>query len=134
VAEHHPVGGPDVVVVQPSSAACAEALAAVVAGRAVGAVTTDEIDRLGEARDAVGRGFAVLSRGVLDAAAAVTSLSTAERRVLGLVAAGASNGEVATAMGCSVATVKRELVRLARHLGAEGRAALIAAARELGLE
>jgi DNA-binding NarL/FixJ family response regulator len=48
--------------------------------------------------------------------------------VLELVAAGASNPRIAEQLGCSVSTVKAELARLMRLLGARTRADLVSRA------
>lgn len=57
-------------------------------------------------------------------------LSGSERRVLGLVASGASNAEVAEQLSVSVATVRKHLEHCYRKLGVTNRTAAVAAIRE----
>jgi DNA-binding CsgD family transcriptional regulator len=59
-------------------------------------------------------------------------LSAAERRVLGLVASGASNAEVAHQLSVSVSTVRKHLEHCYRKLGVANRTAAVAALREAG--
>lgn len=61
------------------------------------------------------------------------SLSVREIEVLGLVAAGASNGEVARTLHISEATVKSHLVHVFSKLGVSSRTAAVSAARALGV-
>ena len=61
------------------------------------------------------------------------ALSKREREVLGLVAAGATNGEIATALGIGEETVKTLLARAYAKLGVRRRAEAVAAAHERGL-
>lgn len=124
--------GPAVLVVHASSVACAEAVAAFVAGRADVVLGANELDLLPEAVAAASRGFSVLSTTVVERARRVLPLSAGDRRLVALVADGASNEAIAGELGCSPASVKREVVRLARVLGVAGRAGLIETARELG--
>lgn len=58
-------------------------------------------------------------------------LSDSERRVLSLVASGASNAEVAGRLSVSVATVRKHLEHSYRKLGVTNRTAAVAAIREL---
>jgi DNA-binding NarL/FixJ family response regulator len=68
--------------------------------------------------------------GLVDAAAPpVGTLTPRERQVLGLVAAGHSNQEIAATLVLSVRTVERHLDSIYRKLGVQGRAARVAAAR-----
>lgn len=60
-------------------------------------------------------------------------LSDRERAVLGLVAAGSSNRQIAKELFVAEATVKTHLVRAYAKLGADSRTAAVARARELGL-
>jgi LuxR family transcriptional regulator, maltose regulon positive regulatory protein len=60
-------------------------------------------------------------------------LSERELEVLGLVAAGKSNGEIASSLFVSLSTVKTHINNLYRKLGARSRTQAIARARELDL-
>lgn len=60
-------------------------------------------------------------------------LSRRERDVLGLVAAGATNSEIAAELGIGEATVKTLLARVYAKLGVRRRAEAVAAAHERGL-
>jgi ATP/maltotriose-dependent transcriptional regulator MalT len=60
-------------------------------------------------------------------------LSAREREVLGLVARGSGNREIARARFVSEATVKTHLVHVYEKLGVRDRAAAVAAAYEQGL-
>jgi DNA-binding CsgD family transcriptional regulator len=60
------------------------------------------------------------------------NLSVAERRVLELVAAGASNQEVADRLSVSVSTIRKHLEHSYRKLGVTNRTAAVAALREAG--
>jgi DNA-binding NarL/FixJ family response regulator len=60
-------------------------------------------------------------------------LSARESEVLRLVADGATNGEIATRLFISDATVKSHLVHIYTKLGVSSRTAAVASARELGL-
>jgi DNA-binding NarL/FixJ family response regulator len=62
-----------------------------------------------------------------------TVLSRRESEVLGLVAGGLSNAEIAGRLFLTQATVKSHLVHIYGKLGVESRTAAIAAARERGL-
>ena len=61
------------------------------------------------------------------------SLSKREREVLGLVAAGATNSEIARQLGIGEETVKTLLARAYAKLGVRRRAEAVAAAHERGL-
>ncbi|HWI64068.1 MAG TPA: LuxR C-terminal-related transcriptional regulator, partial [Symbiobacteriaceae bacterium] len=60
-------------------------------------------------------------------------LSEREQEILGLIAAGRSNSEIAEALVVTVGTVKTHVHNLLQKLGAERRTEAIARARELGL-
>jgi len=60
-------------------------------------------------------------------------LSEREREVLGLVAAGKSNAEIASSLFVSLSTVKTHINNLYRKLGASSRTQAVALARELDL-
>lgn len=62
-----------------------------------------------------------------------TPLSRREREVLGLVAAGATNSEIAADLGIGEETVKTLLARAYSKLGVRRRAEAVAAAHERGL-
>lgn len=61
------------------------------------------------------------------------SLTTREEEVLGMVAEGASNREIATALFITEATVKTHVVHLLQKLGVDSRTAAASEARKLGL-
>jgi LuxR family transcriptional regulator, maltose regulon positive regulatory protein len=65
--------------------------------------------------------------------AMVEPLSERELEVLGMVAAGCSNGAIAQALSIEVGTVKRHVHNLLDKLGAHSRTEAVARARELGL-
>lgn len=67
------------------------------------------------------------------AARATLGISDREHEVLGLLAAGLSNKEIAGRLGVSPNTVKTHLARLFEKLGARRRTEAILKARELGL-
>jgi ATP/maltotriose-dependent transcriptional regulator MalT len=60
-------------------------------------------------------------------------LSGRETEVLALMAAGESNGEIATRLFVSTSTVKTHVNNLYRKLGTSSRTRAVARARELGL-
>lgn len=62
-----------------------------------------------------------------------TLLSPRERRVLGLLAEGRSNKEIARELGVSANTVKTHLANLYAKLGARRRTEAVAAARRCGV-
>lgn len=82
-------------------------------------------------------GFAVWNRPVPlpgnPAAVASLGLTPREVEVLGLLAAGQANKEIARALCVSPNTVKTHLARLYEKLGATSRTAAIAQARALGI-
>jgi DNA-binding NarL/FixJ family response regulator len=63
----------------------------------------------------------------------VTPLSPREREVLSLVAAGATNSEIASDLGIGEETVKTLLARAYSKLGVRRRAEAVAAAHDRGL-
>jgi DNA-binding NarL/FixJ family response regulator len=123
-----------VLFVDPAGVACESALDAVVRGTVAVVLAAGEEDLLAEAIEAAERGFAVVSTRVVEGARSAPTLSGRDRRLLALVAEGASNGEVAEHLHCSTATVKRVITDLVRRLAVDGRPGLIAAARDLGIE
>jgi DNA-binding NarL/FixJ family response regulator len=123
---------PAILAVRDTSAECADAVTALVAGRAGVVVRADELELLPEALRVVAAGFAVVSTAVVERARAVAELPAGERALLALVARGEGNEAIAAVLEISPSSVKRALVRLRRRLGVEGRPALIRAAQELG--
>ena len=123
----------DVLLVQASTAACEEAVAALVDGRARVVLAVDETDLLPAAEAAAASGFAVVSTRVLEAAGEMPDLSAEDRALLRLIATGASHRDAATALGCSEATAKAATARLVLRLGSDGRAGLVELAARLGL-
>ena len=65
--------------------------------------------------------------------AAQVALTPRERQVLRLIAGGAANKQIATALGVAEATVERHVTNLYRKLGAGGRADAALAAVTMGL-
>jgi len=123
----------DVLLVRSTSVAADDAIAAVLDGRAGAALAADEAELVPIVLAARAAGYAVVSHRVLEAASAMPRLAAGERRLLTLVGEGASNRELAEATGTSLASVKRDVARLADRLGVRGRPALIEAVHELGL-
>ncbi|MET4079627.1 response regulator transcription factor [Janibacter sp. UYMM211] len=76
---------------------------------------------------------AVASRLMARMRAPRVSLSAREIEVLALVAAGASNGEIAGRLHITDATVKSHLVHVYSKLGVTSRTAAVSAARSLGI-
>jgi DNA-binding NarL/FixJ family response regulator len=62
----------------------------------------------------------------LQRAAALWRLTRRQREVLGQLARGLSNKEIATSLGCAVSTVELHVSQLFRRSGVQGRAALVA--------
>ena len=69
--------------------------------------------------------FARTPRAVPPADGALGDLTDREREVLGQVAAGLSNAEIAAILHLSIATVKTHVSRLLSKLGGRGRAQLV---------
>ena len=99
------------------------------AGR-VTAVSTGEERSFADCEDLVAflteaaRARATASRPA--AGALLGDLTTRQRHVLGLVAAGGTNAEVAAEMGIAVGTVRKHLERIYRSIGARNRAEAVA--------
>lgn len=116
----------------------ADILRAVEAGAAGYLLKDTTPDRLVEAVNAAARGETVLAPVVAQRLMSrlrspLPELSTRELEVLGEVAKGLSNREIARALFISEATVKSHLVHLFGKLGADSRTAAVAAARAAGL-
>lgn len=104
----------------------------VMCGEACGAVLWDEPESLLTVLDGFGHGTVVLSRRVIDLAAAAPAVSERQLRTLRLVAMGRSNHGIASSLGQSVSTIKREIAELLQVFDAPNRAALLTTAAELG--
>ncbi|MGH8621505.1 MAG: helix-turn-helix domain-containing protein [Burkholderiales bacterium] len=65
--------------------------------------------------------------------AGAAGLTARELEVLGALAAGARNGEIASSLGIAERTVKAHLASVYQKLGVESRGAAVAVARERGL-
>lgn len=63
---------------------------------------------------------------------AVNALTPLQRRVLGLVASGDTNKEIAAAIGVSIAGAKKHVAALRKRYGVANRAAVVRAAIEAG--
>jgi DNA-binding CsgD family transcriptional regulator len=74
--------------------------------------------------------IAGLIRGWSPGSLGCTGLSSSERRVLALVASGASNAQVAEQLSISVSTVRKHLEHCYRKLGVSNRTAAVAALRQ----
>lgn len=86
------------------------------------------------ARSLVDRALAAPRRGTgLQPAGAVASLSAREQEVLVLIARGAANAEVATALVISETTVKSHVAAILRKLGVRDRVQAVVAAYDAGL-
>lgn len=100
------------------------------AARQAAQEATAGFERLGAARDAVRAG--TLAR-ALGAPAGPATLTSREREVLGLVAAGLSNKQIAQELVVSEHTVHRHVANVFTKLGVSSRAAAVARASQLGL-
>ena len=127
VADHH--DDADVVVIPPTPATCADAVADE---RPASVVATDRLDELKDALDATTRGYVLVPRRVHELAHALPRLDARERDVLQAVMAGQSNRQIARTLGVSEATVKRTVAALVGRLGAARRESLTAVALGLG--
>lgn len=91
------------------------------------------VPRNGDAHSLVGVIEQVARGARLEAAAAPTELTAREREVLGGLAAGRTNAQIAAAMRLSVHTVKDHTRAVYRKLGARNRADAVARGKRLGL-
>ena len=116
----------------------ADILRAVEAGASGYLLKDAPADELVDAVRKAAHGEAALAPAVADRLLAglrnpAPRLSARELQVLSLVAAGASNKDVASELFVSAATVKTHLVHIFDKLGVESRTAAVSRARELGL-
>lgn len=116
----------------------ADILRAVEAGASGYLLKDAPPDELVDAVRKAAHGEAALAPAVADRLLAslrnpAPRLSARELQVLSLVAAGASNKDVASELFVSAATVKTHLVHIFDKLGVESRTAAVSRARELGL-
>ena len=131
------LGGPAVLVLTTydSDADILEAVEAGATGYLLKDAPTAELTaaiRAAAAGD-VALGPAVQQRLLSRVRAPATALSRRELEVLGLVAQGRSNDDVARALFLSRATVKSHLVHVYEKLGVDSRTAAVAEARRRGL-
>lgn len=116
----------------------ADILRAVEAGASGYLLKDAPPDELVDAVRKAAHGEAALAPAVADRLLAslrnpAPRLSARELQVLSLVAAGASNKDVASELFVSAATVKTHLVHIFEKLGVESRTAAVSRGRELGL-
>ncbi|HWK92161.1 MAG TPA: response regulator transcription factor [Luteimicrobium sp.] len=131
------LGGPAVLVLTTydSDADILEAVEAGATGYLLKDAPTAELTAAirSAAAGVVALGPAVQRRLLSRVRAPGTALSRRELEVLGLVAQGASNDDVARALFLSRATVKSHLVHVYEKLGVDSRTAAVAEARRRGL-
>lgn len=131
------LGGPAVLVLTTydSDADILEAVEAGATGYLLKDAPTAELTAAirSAAAGVVALGPAVQQRLLSRVRAPATALSRRELEVLGLVAQGASNDDVARALFLSRATVKSHLVHVYEKLGVDSRTAAVAEARRRGL-
>jgi len=94
---------------------------------------TRVLDRLSEAVDAVLRHHVRSEHDQWVPAQLVEPLTAREMEVLGLVAAGLPNRQIAENLFVVVDTVKKHVSRVLRKLGADNRTQAVARARALGI-
>jgi DNA-binding NarL/FixJ family response regulator len=131
------LGGPAVLVLTTydSDADILEAVEAGATGYLLKDAPTAELTAAirSAAAGVVALGPAVQQRLLSRVRAPATALSRRELEVLGRVAQGASNDDVARALFLSRATVKSHLVHVYEKLGVDSRTAAVAEARRRGL-
>lgn len=124
--------GAQIVVVRDTPSDCQDALDAILAGAARAVVLWDEPEALRHAITVACNGSAFIPGRVIELAHDAPRISARQRRTLKLVAAGRSNGEIASALHQSLSTTKRDIAELMSLLDAANRAALTTTAARLG--
>lgn len=129
-----PEGEPalDVLVVRDEPAACQEAVAAVMAGRARSIVLWDEPESLGVVLAALGREAVLIPERALDLARRAPQVTDRQREALRLLAAGVSSRCIALALHRSLSTTKRDIAELLAAFDVPNRTALVRRAVDLG--
>jgi DNA-binding NarL/FixJ family response regulator len=125
-------GRVSVLVVRDEPAACQDAIAAIVQGRAGSIVLWNEPGALPIALDAIAERSTLVPTRVFDLASEAPQVSDRQRRVLRLMAAGRSNQAIAQSLRQSLSTVKRDVAELLDLFDVPNRAALISASGALG--
>lgn len=128
-----PAGNLTVLVCEPSSFAARQALDALSELLVVAVVCADAPADLIAALEGVRVGRVSVPTRVLDLAAEMPQLTERQLAVLSAVVAGQTNAEIGRGQHLSQASVKRATSALYAALGAQNRAALAAAARQLGV-
>jgi DNA-binding NarL/FixJ family response regulator len=122
----------DVLVVEPVPVRAALALDAVHAGRARAVVSTERPEDLSFAIESVSRAVVTIPTAIVDVAR-LPPLTSRQHRLLGTLTNGHPKVSViADRLGCSVATIKRELLTLYDAFGVASRHELAEVARSLG--
>lgn len=119
----------DLLIVEATPRRARQALDAIAAGEAEGAVLSDELEGIADLLD---RGIAVLPRRLLALSRRMPNVTERGETVLSGLAVHRSNRELACASHMSLAILKRELVILRTELGVGSRAELRMAAERLG--
>ncbi len=125
--------GVDVLVVEPTPAACQRGMAAFVAGQARAVVAATEPASLPQAVALCGAGFGVVPRLVVDAAARMPNLPPRLQHILELVLRGRTNHDIARTLHLSLSVTKRNVQTLLQVFDAPNRQGLVAAAVRMGI-
>jgi DNA-binding NarL/FixJ family response regulator len=129
----HPAASRLVLVTRDLAAPAHWALAMVGQGQALGALTVAELDRLGLVVSGVAVGIRSSGPRLRLLAAEVPQFSRRQSDVLTQLSRGDSNATIALTLGCSVATVKRDISEMMLEVGCTSRVELAVRAVELGL-